>query len=329
MRQRVLITGASGFLGYHLINAALENDFEVYAAVRKSSNIIHLAQLPVSFVELNYQDEDAMAAVFAEKKIDYVIHAAGTTKAVSRQEYDLINNTYTQHLARAAAKNREQVKRFVFISSLAATGPSASVDSKIDDSVVPLPVTAYGKSKLDAENGLKKIEIPLTILRPTAIYGPREKDIFIVTKTLYNGLDPYIGKFDQKLSFVYAKDMAALAVSALTNVNADGTYNISDGREYSRYEFADIVKELSGKKAFRFHLPLGLVRAVLKVTDRINQSMKKASPVSVEKLSELTAANWVCDISKAKTELGYNPQYDLQKGLEESLQWYRQHNWLK
>jgi nucleoside-diphosphate-sugar epimerase len=329
MSDKVLITGASGFLGYHLINAALEKGYEVYAAVRKSSDISHLAGLPVRFTELNYKDVDEMEKVFAENEFNYVIHAAGTTKALTGQEYDLVNNTYTQNLAKAAEKNRAQIKRFVFISSLAATGPSNNVEQRIHDNAVPYPVTAYGKSKLNAEVGLKKVEIPVTILRPTAIYGPREKDIFIVTQTINKGLDPYIGRFSQKLSFVYAKDMAEVAVNALRKTGDYSIYNISDGREYSRYEYANIVKSLLGKKAWRFHIPLVILKGFLYVSDGINKRLKKVSPLSIEKLNELTAANWSCDISKAQSELDFVPQYDLEKGLMESVDWYKKNNWLK
>lgn len=329
MRDKVLITGASGFLGYHLINAALEKGLEVYAAVRKSSDISHLKALPVKFTELDYKDVEAMEKIFAAEKINYVIHAAGTTKALSQEEYDLVNNIYTQHLAKAAEKNREQIKRFVYISSLAATGPSNNLEIGIQDNAVPYPVTAYGKSKLNAEIGLKDTDISVTILRPTAIYGPREKDIFIVTQTLNKGLDPYIGKGLQKLSFVYAKDMAAVAVNALLKTGPYSIYNISDGNEYNRYEYADIVKGLLRKKAFRFHIPLGILKGFLYVSDRVNKYLKKASPLSIEKLNELTAVNWTCDISKAKQELDFAPQYDLKRGLEESLEWYRSNQWLK
>jgi nucleoside-diphosphate-sugar epimerase len=328
MSEKVLITGASGFLGYHLVNAAIKNGFEVYAAVRKSSNVKHLESLPINYVTLNFEDADEMAKVIGEKKFDYVIHAAGTTKALSEQEYDLINNAYTINLAKAAEKNKQFIKRFVFISSLAAIGPAKKGESSISDVTEPLPVTAYGKSKLNAENNLKKVDIPVTIFRPTSIYGPREKDIFIVTQYLNKGFDPYIGKLPQKLSFVYAEDMAALAVSVLGKVNADGAFNISDGNEYSRYAYADIVKALLGKKAFRFHLPVSVIKAVLLVADKINNYRKKASPVSIEKLNELMADNWICDISKAKNQLGFNPEYDLQKGLAASLNWYRENKWL-
>ncbi len=328
MKQKVLITGASGFLGYHLISAALGKGYDVYAAVRKTSNIKHLEALPVNFVELDYNDVDSMGSIFAEKQFDYVIHAAGTTKALSAAAYDLVNNIYTQNLAAAAAKNKAAVKRFVFISSLAAGGPSKNIEGEIDENKRCEPVTAYGKSKLDAENNLKKVDIPVTILRPTAIYGPREKDIFIVTQYLNKGLDPYIGKFSQKLSFVYAKDIAAVAVDALTKPGDSGVYVITDGKAYSRYEYADIVKKLLGKKAFRFHIPLGAIKAILFAVEKINRALNKVSAVNLEKLEELTAPNWSCDISKAAKELDFAPQYDLQKGLEESVDWYKKNGWL-
>ena len=328
MRQKVLITGASGFLGYHLINAAVANNMEVYAAIRKSSNVKHLQHLPINYTVLNYADVEGLIKIFADLQFDYVIHAAGTTKANTEKEYELVNNTYTQNLAQAAAKNKGQVKRFVFISSLAAAGPLKSGTHKIAEDTLPLPVTAYGKSKLNAEIYLKKLEIPVTIFRPTAIYGPREKDIFIVTQYLNKGFEPYIGRFSQTLSFVYAKDMAEIAVKVLWQADANGTYNIADGNEYSRYAYADIVKNILGKKSLRIHLPVAVVKTILFIVEKISKSINKVPAVSNEKLQELMAENWSCDISKAKQELGFVPVYDLQHGLEESVEWYKKNNWL-
>ena len=202
MKEKVLITGASGFLGFHIINAAIENNLDVYAAVRKNTNIKHLKELPIKFVELNFADTQGLIAVFSENNFDCVIHAAGTTKANTQQEYNLVNDQYTQNLALAAERNKGQIKRFVFISSLAATGPLKTNEGKIKENKADSPVTAYGKSKLNAENNLKKLDIAVTIFRPTAIYGPREKDIFIVTQTISKGIDAYIGRINQQLSFV-------------------------------------------------------------------------------------------------------------------------------
>lgn len=328
MKEKVLITGASGFLGYHIITAAVQNGYEVYAAIRKSSNVKHLEQLPVQFVQLDYQETGAIEKLFEEKGFDYVIHAAGTTKANSEAAYDLVNNIYTINLASAAAKSKK-VKRFVFISSLASIGPSKNAAESITENTPRNPVTAYGKSKLNAENNLKKLDIASTVFRPTAIYGPREKDIFIVTKTLCKGLDPYIGKIQQQLSFVYGPDMGEIAVKALKQTGGNTEYNITDGNSYSRYAYADIVKGILNKKAIRFHLPLPVIKAALFVVERINRAMNKVSPVSIEKLNELTAINWACDISKAKNELGFDPKFDLEKGLKASVEWYKENKWLK
>jgi len=329
MRQKVLITGASGFLGYHLINAAIENDLDVYAAIRKDSNVQHLQELPIKYVVLNYADVDEMATIFSKHKFDYVIHAAGTTKANTQQEYDLINTTYTHNLALAAEKNKDAVKRFVFISSLAAIGPLGHTSGKITEGTAPNPVTAYGKSKLKAERYLENIDIPVTILRPTAIYGPREKDIFIITQYLNKRFEPYIGRAAQKLSFVYSKDVAELAVKILRLKNVNGAYNITDGNEYSRYDYADIVKNILGKKSLKMHLPVLMIKGILFAVERMSRAMNKVPAVSNEKLGELMAENWICDIDKARHDLNFTPAYDLQKGLKESIEWYRMNKWLK
>ena len=328
MRGKVLITGASGFLGFHLINAAIENNLEVYAAVRGKSDIKHLQELPIHFVQVNFSDMQGLKDLFSEHHFDYVIHAAGTTKANSQKEYDLVNNQYTQNLALAAEKEKKQIKRFVFISSLAATGPIKTGEGKIKEDNHPNPVTAYGKSKLKAEKNLEKVDLPITILRPTAIYGPREKDIFLINQYLKQGFEPYIGRKPQKLSFIYGKDVADLAVKVLTNQNANGIYNISDGNEYSRYDYAVIVKKLLGKKTLKLHLPVPVVKALLFAVEKLSRSFNKVPAVNNEKLHELTAENWICDIKKATEELNYLPGYNLEQGLTASIEWYKKNNWL-
>jgi UDP-glucose 4-epimerase len=328
MKEKVLITGASGFLGYHIINAAVKDGYDVYAATRKSSNVKHLQHLSVNYVELDYNNRTALEKLFEEKQFDYVIHAAGITKANSAKEYDLVNNIYTQNLATVAAKSKK-VKRFVFISSLASLGPSKSIAENITENKTPAPVTAYGKSKLSAENNLKKLDIASTIFRPTAIYGPREKDIFIVTQTLNKGLDAYIGRINQQLSFVYGSDMGEIAVKALKQTGGNTEYNITDGNTYTRYAYADIIKRILGKKAVRFHLPLPVIKVLFFFVEKLNKSMNKAGAVSIEKLNELAAINWVCDISKVKKELGFEPKFDLEKGLKATVDWYKENKWLK
>lgn len=328
MRERVLITGASGFLGYHIIVASLEKDLRVYAAVRKKSNVEHLKELPISYVYLDYDDVEDIAKQLAENKIDYIIHAAGDTKALTQQAYDRVNATYTLHLAQAAEKLGSQVKKLVFISSLAAIGPLEEGDGKITEATSPRPVTAYGRSKLLAENYLAKISIPTTILRPTAVYGPRDRNIFIIIKMVTRGLDAYMGRTMQQLSFVHGKDVADVAVGSLFLANAVGGYNITDGNSYTRYQLSDTVKRILKRKAVRLHLPMYLIRTVAFFLETANGWLKKPSVLSREKLRELAAKNWICDISKARNELAFQPKFDLQKGMEDSMEWYIRNKWL-
>ena len=329
MKERVLITGASGFIGYHLVEAALKAGLEVYAAVRPASAIAHLQVFDIHYTTPDYTSVSRLKKEIEEKQYHYIIHAAGTTKARSEQEYEEVNSTYTRNLALAAAEAQAPLKKFVFISSLAAVGPIAyQANTAILEQSPAQPVTGYGRSKLRAEHYLAKIEnLPWVILRPTAVYGPREKAIFILLQILNYGLDPYISRQAQRLSFVYVTDLTQATLLALRLEENRVIYNVSDGHCYNRYALADITKRVLGKKAFRFHLPLRLVKAAAKVLEVATTNSQKAPALNQEKLLELTAENWNCSIAKIK-QLGFEPKYDLEKGLTETLYWYQANKWL-
>ena len=327
MKERILITGASGFVGYHLIEAALHQNLEVFAAVRRSSQIEHLKHLDIQYTTPDFASVEALKKDIEEKKYSYIIHAAGSTKAPDKAAYTLVNTTYAVNLASAATGTG--VKKFVFISSLAALGPAPDNHSIITESQLPKPVTNYGRSKLVAETHLKVFEmsgLPLVTLRPTAVYGPRDKDIFIILKTFTKGFEPYIGNNPQQLSFVYVTDLARAAVQ-LALSNAVGSYNISDGNAYDRYALANITKKLLQQKTLKLHLPVLLVKGIASLLETF--SRKGSTPaLNREKLAELTAANWNCSIEKLRNAIGYKPQYDLEKGLTEALEWYKKEKWL-
>lgn len=341
MKEKVLITGASGFIGHHLVQAALQEGYEVHAAVRPSSDIAGLKRIStdlqldtkgsLEFVYPDFSSKEALLPVLEAGKYDRIIHAAGATRAKNTAEYNLINADYTLHLAQAALLVSVPVKRFVFMSSLAAIGPVGyTAKTPITENTVPHPVTSYGKSKLLAEKYLADIkDLPLTIIRPTAVFGPREKDIFILFETLSKGLDLYIGRKPQWLSFVYVKDLVAVTMKALQEEKQGRSiYNISDGQEYNRYELANLFKELSGKTSYRLHLPLGLIKLVASLLETFSVFSKSAPVLNKEKINELTAANWFCSIEAARSGLKYEPQYNLRNGLTETLAWYKENNWL-
>ncbi|RZM25662.1 MAG: NAD(P)-dependent oxidoreductase [Pedobacter sp.] len=327
MKKRVLITGASGFVGFHLIEAAISSDFEVYAAVRSGSQIKHLQRFNIQYVHPNFSAVDELENIINKHAIDYVVHAAGITKAKTEAEYNLTNATYTRNLALASLK--AGIKKFVFVSSLAALGPLKDLKGMLHDNSAAHPVTSYGKSKLLAENYLAEIpELPLIVIRPTAVYGPREKDIFILFNSINKGLEPYIGEFDQQLSFVYVKDLAEIIVKALTADVTQQHYNVSDGFVYDRYALADLSKKTLNKKTFKFHLPVAVVNLMASAMELLYRGSAKTPTLNKEKMQELTAVNWACDISAIRAGLGFRPQYNLALGLTETLNWYKQNNWL-
>ena len=329
MSERILITGASGFIGYHLIKAAQKAGLEVHAAVRSTSKLSQLDSLAPTYIYPDFRSKESLLKGLEEGQYSYIIHAAGATKAKSDAEYNLINADYTKNLALAASEADIPLKKFVFLSSLAAQGPSAYQDEELfSESRQPNPVTAYGKSKLMAEQYLKEIDLPLAVLRPTAVYGPGEKDLFIVFKMLQDGLDAYIGRNPQRFSFVYVQDIVDVAILALKSENKkEHTYNISDGKVYHRYELADIFKSLLGKKTFRFHIPESIVKVVANLMELAYSNSEKSPVLNKEKLNELTAPNWACSIEAAKRDLNYWPVYDLKAGLKESLPWYTENKW--
>ena len=326
MKERVLITGASGFVGYHLIEAALRHGLEVFAAVRKSSQVDHLKHFDIQYTTPDFTSIDALQKELEEKQYQYIIHASGTTKAPTQEAYNLVNATYTANLAAAAVK--VGVKKFLFISSLAALGPAAP-NAVITENQPPKPITSYGMSKLAAERQLdifKMVGLPLTVLRPTAVYGPREKDIFIIFKTFKQGLEPYIGNKPQQLSFVYGPDLAETTVQLLFSPYNE-VFNISDGKVYDRYALANIFKTVFKKKTFKVHIPVFIVRIIAMLSEKL--AKKGSTPaLNREKLAELTATNWACSIDKLKMAINYQPKCDLEKGLTESLEWYKDNKWL-
>ncbi|SFN25006.1 Nucleoside-diphosphate-sugar epimerase [Chitinophaga sp. YR627] len=326
MKPRVLITGASGFVGYHLVEAALDAGMEVYAAVRASSNVSHLNHLQVNYVYPDFSRKEALTELMKEHRFDYIIHGAGITKARSLDEYNKVNAGYTQNLAQAVSESGIPLKKFLFISSLAAVGPIAYDASwPVPDVTTPSPVTSYGKSKLLAEEFLGAIsDVPWVILRPTAVYGPRERDLFVLFKTFRRGLEPYMGRGAQWLSFVYVKDLADAAILALKAPVSGVAYNISDGNSYDRYALAAIIKQHLKLRTLRIHLPLPVIKIVAAISEKVSRG---APLLNKDKLNELTAANWNCNIDSIRRDLGYQPRYNLEKGMQETLDWYSANKW--
>ncbi|MGO1244902.1 MAG: NAD-dependent epimerase/dehydratase family protein [Sphingobacterium sp.] len=332
MKGKILVTGASGFVGSHFVETAFKAGYEIHAAVRYSSSLDAIRPFVAKFVYLDFEDICGLTSFFAEENYTYIVHAAALTKAKTVEQMHAVNVRVSSNLIEAAFQIAVPPKRFVFISSLAAIGPVQYDDMPLTENNVYNPITIYGKSKQAAEEMIRQrfSDQPITIIRPTAVYGPREKDLFILFDTMNKGIDAYIGKAPQKLSFIYVKDLANLLLNAcLVSTDHVETFNATDGKVYSRYEMANIFKQVLSRKLVRLHLPYKMVKMLAQLCGWLYRNSKQTPVLYPERLGELTAQSWACDITKAKTILRFDPAYDLEAGLSESLRWYKDNNWLK
>jgi nucleoside-diphosphate-sugar epimerase len=329
--KSVLITGASGFVGYHLILAALEKGYRVTAAVRPSSNVTHLASLPLSYANLDFSDKACIERELEKGQYDFIVHNAGATRAKHEQDFIEVNAVFTKILAEVAVHMRPPIQKFVLISSLAAYGPKNSIqEGFISEQDSPKPVTNYGKSKLKAEELLQAIpQLNYLIFRPTAVYGPRERDLLHVFRNVSMGVETYLGRKPQKLSFVYVSDFANLVIASLESKISRKGYFVSDGNAYDQYQLAYFCKKILQKRTIKLHVPMPMAMVLATTIETTYGWLKSGTPLlNQDRLKELSGVNWTCDIQLARNELGFLPQYNLEEGLKETIKWYKQNNWM-
>ena len=331
--ERVLITGASGFIGSFIVEEALQRGMEVWAAVRKSSSREWLQDERIHFIELNLSSEDDLKTQLKDHVFDYVVHAAGVTKCLKKEQFYKVNTEGTRHLVQALLALQMPLKRFVYLSSLSIFGAIREEQpyQPIRETDVPQPNTEYGKSKLAAEAILKEgVAFPYVILRPTGVYGPREKDYFLMVKSIQSHTDFSVGFKRQDITFVYVKDVVQAVFLAMERGKSGRCYFLSDGQVYQSSSFSDlIIHELGNPWCLRIKAPIWVLRLVTFFGEQVGKITGKISALNNDKYHILKQRNWQCDIQPAIDELGYQPQYQLERGVKETIEWYKEQNWIQ
>ncbi len=328
----VLITGASGFIGSFMVEEALRQGFETWAAVRKSSSRRWLQDSRIHFIELDFDRSDVLEGQLSGCSFDYVIHAAGVTKCLNPKDFYRVNTQGTINLVEAVRRKMPSLRRFVFISSLSVCGPVKEKqpyrEITCDDE--PCPNTAYGESKLRAERFIDGMsDFPCVTLRLTGVYGPREKDYFMMAKSIKSHVDFAVGYKPQDLTFVYVKDVVAVSFLALEHGKAGAKYFVSDGNVYSSRTFSDLIcRELGNIWVLRIKSPLWFLRVITSVGECVGRLTGKVSALNNDKYHIMKQRNWRCDISPTVSELGFKPQYSLDEGVRLTIQWYKENKWL-
>jgi nucleoside-diphosphate-sugar epimerase len=316
MPDRVLVTGATGFVGSHVAQVLVEAGYEVRCGVRASSSTRWISDLPVERVELDMtgRTEDFSRAM---ENVDLVVHAAGITRARRAEDYHAVNAGGTGKLASAALG--AGVRRFVLISSLAARGPDGRDQ----------PESAYGRSKLEAEAHLRTLDgqMEAVILRPAAVYGPRDTDLLPLFKMARTGFLP-LPSGANVLQPVYAEDVARAALAAARRAAGPGPFPVA---EAARYTWDDVVAGLEralGRKVRAVRVPPAAFTLAGRAAEWAARAFSTVPTIDERRGRDLAARTWTCDVSGTERALGWRAEVSLFEGLERTARWYGQSGWL-
>ncbi|MDR1723340.1 MAG: NAD(P)-dependent oxidoreductase [Tannerella sp.] len=327
--RKCLITGASGFIGGYLVDAALKRGYEVWCGVREKSSLARLTDKRIKLLELPYTRPMEMYEMMKDFVAnrdgawDYVIHNAGITKALDKQDFYRVNAYYTKVLIDSLYLADCRPKKFVLISSLSSFGPvrDGSTDP-ILDSDEQRPDSIYGDSKYKAELFVKtQDDYPYVILRPTGVYGPYDKDYLMEIKSIKKGFALKVGFKPQTLTFIHAKDLAEVAMLTLENPKADyKSFFVADGDVYSDAEFVKLVRKALGKRfVLSLRIPLRLCRWACEISELIGQLRGQDTTLNTDKYHILKQRNWNCDTRPLRKILDFVPEYDLKSGLLDTI----------
>ncbi len=320
--MRAFVTGATGFIGSHLVESLLKEGFDVNCLTRSSSSLRYIEGLNVGLVEGDCCKSESLYE--AVENCDYVFHIAGLTKARTQAEFNTVNVLGTETLLKAVLAKSHSIKRFFYLSSLAATGPSRN-GCPLKEDCEPMPVSDYGKSKYNGERLVYSYrnQIPITIIRPPAVYGPKDRDLLMLFKMVNAGFVPYWGK--SLYSFIYVEDLVNGIISSTLCKEAEGEiFFISDGFIYTSDDIIDAIADAIEKEPLKIAIPdfiVPLLGAMLK-------RMKKVNIINNDKLREIRFKNWTCDSTKIATMINFAPKVKFKEGAKWTANWYRIHKWL-
>lgn len=328
MTLKVAITGATGFLGSHLAEVLTERGAQVRAIVRGTSDTRFLRSLGAEIVDANLHTGEGLGE--AVSGVDAVVHGAAVVKARSEAEFHQVNAGGTERVLEAVKKHNPQVKRFVYVSSLAAHGFSDDGNPRgVHDEA--RPVTHYGRSKLAGERMVlaAKDVLPVSVIRPPAIYGPRDAEMFAFFQVVSRRLMPFMGDPNNTLSIVYARDAATAIYLALTKPHASGSvYFVEDGRVYTQEQMGMFIAQSLGVQAIKLPVPIAAVSVVAGVSELYGRFRSKAVMLTRDKVNELKQPYIVCGSEEIRRDLGWVPEMQFPEGARVTADWYKSQGWL-
>lgn len=324
--MKILITGASGFVGSHMVERSLQLGYETWAALRPTSNRRYLQDERIRFVELDYTDENTLPGRIRNcPRWDIIIHCAGVTSCLHHRDFYTANYESTRRFIDTLIALDRVPQQFIFMSTLGVYGPQHErfPYPPITTTDIPAPNTHYGCSKRMAEKYMMGIErFPYVIFRPTGVYGPRDKDYRILINGIRHHVEVSLNHSHQEITFIYVRDLVKAVFLAIQHGVVRRSYFVTDGNSYTAHDFSRTVRQALGNPwVLHLKFPLWVGRMAALLCDGIGHIIGRKLTLNSDKYHILSQRNWTCDIAPLVNELGYTPEYDLQRGIDETIKY--------
>lgn len=322
--MKVFVTGGTGFIGSHLTDALIQNpENDVRCLVR--TQLKWLQDKTITTINGDLHDIPALRKGL--EGADVLFHLAALVKAPKANIFHNVNVEATENIIRTAQK--AGVKKMVILSSLAAVGPSFQRPITEDDPL--MPVSMYGESKKEMEEMIERVACPddsITIMRPPAVFGPREEQIYSFFKIASRGFCPIVGGQETRISLVHVNDVVqGLLLASADTEKGVKKYFVSSENVYTWREIKEATSKALGKKLITIPVPPKMVGYVGAVMESVGSVFGQYPIMNRDKAKEMTL-EWTCSVDKIKNELGYKQILTLDEGITDTIKWYKKHNWL-